>query len=179
MSPACLAGLALVTIGVYTPIVTRPPANPASLSDASAGCVCSHLRRSARAVTQFYDRTLAPTGLRATQFTLMTVVRRTGGFPFSSLADVLGMDRTTLTRNLRPLEREGLVKIVPGSDRRVRLVRLTSLGERKHAEAEPLWAKAQGRVTEGIGEKTWRTLQKDLSRTIAVSLEATAEQDEI
>jgi DNA-binding MarR family transcriptional regulator len=159
--------------------MTSSPANPTSLSDASAGCVCFHLRRSARTVTQFYDRTLAPSGLRATQFTLMTVVRRTGGLPFSSLADVLGMDRTTLTRNLRPLEREGLVKIISGSDRRVRLVNLTRLGERKQAEAEPLWARAHARVTEGIGEKTWRALQKELSRTIAVSLEATAEQNQI
>jgi DNA-binding MarR family transcriptional regulator len=159
--------------------MTRPAANPISLSDASAGCVCFHLRRSARTVTQFYDHTLAPSGLRATQFTLMTVIRRTGGLPFSSLAEVLGMDRTTLTRNLRPLEREGLVKVAPGSDRRVRLVRLTRLGERKQAEAQPLWAKAHARVTEGIGEKTWRALQKELSRTIAVSLEATAEQHQI
>ena len=157
----------------------KSPAEPTSLSDASTGCVCFHLRRSARAVTQFYDHTLAPSGLRATQFTLMTVVRRTGGLPFSSLADVLGMDRTTLTRNLRPLEREGLVKIESGSDRRVRLVSLTRLGRRKQAEAQPLWAKAHARVTEGIGEKTWRTLQKDLSHTIAVNLEATAEQNQI
>ena len=156
----------------------KPTANPASLSDASAGCVCFHLRRSARTVTQFYDRTLAPSGLRATQFTLMTVVSRTGGLPFSSLAEVLGMDRTTLTRNLRPLERDGLVTIEAGADRRVRLVRLTRGGERKHAEAAPLWAKAHARVTEGIGSKTWRALQKDLSRTIAVSLEATAEQNQ-
>jgi DNA-binding MarR family transcriptional regulator len=159
--------------------MTRPAANSTSLSDASAGCVCFHLRRSARTITQFYDHMLAPSGLRATQFTLMTVVRRAGGLPFSSLADVLGMDRTTLTRNLRPLEREGLVKIASGSDRRVRLVRLTRLGERKQAEAEPLWAKAHARVTEGIGEKTWRSLQKDLSRTIAVGLQATAELDQL
>jgi DNA-binding MarR family transcriptional regulator len=156
-----------------------PTANPSSLSEASAGCVCFHLRRSARAVTQFYDRMLAPTGLRATQFTLLTVVRRTGGIPFSSLADVLGMDRTTLTRNLRPLERDGLVTIEVGTDRRVRLVRLTRRGEQKQAEAEPLWAKAHARITHGIGEKTWRTLQKDLSRTIAVGLQATAEQDQL
>jgi DNA-binding MarR family transcriptional regulator len=88
------------------------------------------------------------------------------------------MDRTTLTRNLRPLERDGLVTIEAGADRRVRLVRLTRGGERKHAEAAPLWAKAHARVTEGIGSKTWRALQKDLSRTIAVSLEATAEQNQ-
>jgi DNA-binding MarR family transcriptional regulator len=159
--------------------MTKPTADPTSLSDASAGCVCFHLRRSARTVTQLYDRMLTPSGLRATQFTLMTVVRRTGSLSFSSLAEVLGMDRTTLTRNLRPLEREGLVKVASGSDRRVRLVRLTRLGERKQAEAQPLWAKAHARVTEGIGEKTWRALQKDLSRTIAVSLEAIEQQSQI
>jgi DNA-binding MarR family transcriptional regulator len=153
------------------------PGLSAAMADASAGCVCFHLRRSARTITQLYDRILAPSGLRATQFTLLTVVRRTGGLPFSSLAEVLGMDRTTLTRNLRPLERDGLVKIEPGADRRVRLVRLTRVGERKQTEAQPLWAEAHGRITHGIGEGTWKSLRQDLSRTIAVGLEAIAEQD--
>ena len=151
---------------------------PASLADASARCVCFHLRRSARTITQFYDRMLAPSGLRATQFTLLTVVRRTGGLPFFSLAEVLGMDRTTLTRNLRPLERDGLVKIRAGTDRRVREVRLTRMGERKQEEAEPLWAQAHARITGGIGEVTWKALRQGLSRTIAVGLEATAEHDQ-
>jgi DNA-binding MarR family transcriptional regulator len=155
----------------------RTPSPTAALSDISTTCVCFHLRRSARVVTQLYDHTLAPSGLRATQYTLLTVVRRTGGLPFSSLAEVLGMDRTTLTRNLGPLERDGLVKIETGADRRVRLVKLTRLGERKHEAAEPLWAQAHSRVINGIGEKTWKTLRQDLSRTIAVGLEATAEQD--
>jgi DNA-binding MarR family transcriptional regulator len=152
---------------------------PSAFADASAGCVCFHLRRSARTITQFYDRMLAPAGLRATQFSLLTVVGRTGGLSFSSLADVLGMDRTTLTRNLHPLERDRLVRVETGSDRRVRLVRLTPLGQRKQAEAEPLWAKAHARITGGIGEKTWKTLRHDLSRTIAIGLEATAEQDQL
>lgn len=154
------------------------PLAPA-LADASAGCVCFHLRRSARTISQFYDRMLAPAGLKATQFTLLTVVRRTGGLPFSGLAEVLGMDRTTLTRNLRPLERDGLVKIETGSDRRVRVVRLTRAGEKKQAEAEPFWARAHARMTGGIGAATWKTLRKDLSRTIAVGLEATAEQEQL
>lgn len=153
--------------------------SPTSLADASAGCVCFHLRRSARTITQFYDRMLGPSGLRATQFSLMTVVRRTGGLPFSRLADVLGMDRTTLTRNLRPLERDSLVKIETASDRRVKLVRLTRVGERKQAEAEPLWAEAHERITSGIGQKTWKELRQDLSRIIAVGLEATAEQEQL
>ena len=149
---------------------------PTSLADASAGCVCFHLRRSARTITTFYERVLAPSGLHATQFTLLTVVRRAGGLAFSRLAEVLGMDRTTLTRNLRPLERDGLVRVESGTDRRIRLVKLTPRGERKQAEAEPLWAKAHARITSDIGEKTWRRLRLDLSRTIAVGQEAIAGQ---
>lgn len=155
----------------------KSPSPSAALSDISTTCVCFHLRRSARAITQLYDHILAPSGLRATQYTLLTVVRKTGGLPFSSLAEVLGMDRTTLSRNLGPLERDGLVRIETGVDRRVRLVKLTRLGERKHEAAEPLWARAHSRVTGGIGEKTWKILRQDLSRTIAVGLEAIAEQD--
>jgi DNA-binding MarR family transcriptional regulator len=151
--------------------------SPATLPEISATCVCFHLRRSARAITQLYDHILAPSGLRATQYTLLTVMRSTGGLPFSGLAEVLGMDRTTLTRNLRPLERDGLVRIETGADRRVRLVKLTRLGERKQEAAEPLWVRAHSRVINGIGEKTWKTLRQDLSRTIAVGLEATAELD--
>jgi len=152
---------------------------PSALVNASAGCVCFHLRRSARVVTQLYDRMLAPAGLHATQFTLLTMIPRAGGLSFSRLADVLGMDRTTLTRNLRPLQRDGLVRIEPGADRRVRLVRLTGQGERKQIEAEPIWARAHAVMTDGIGQKTWKELQKDLSRTIAVGLQATAKQEQL
>ena len=162
---------------IYTYMNPAGPA-PSALSDASAECVCFHLRRSARAITQFYDRILAPTGIRATQFSLLSVVDRAGGLPFSTLAEALGMDRTTLTRNLRPLERDSLVRTERGTDRRMRLVKLTSAGERRLREADPLWAKAHARITEGIGLKTWSNLRQDLSRTIAVGLEATAEQDE-
>lgn len=148
------------------------PRIPAALANASASCVCFHLRKTARTITQLYDRILAPTGLRGTQFTLLRLIGRTGGLSFSLLAEILGMDRTTLTRNLRPLEREKLVRTVPGADRRVRIVSLTTRGERKVAEAEPLWATAHGRVTDALGSETWARLQRDLSRTIAVGLEA-------
>ena len=174
-----MVSLRFCEIGVYTSIMPRSLTLYPSIADASAGCVCFHLRRSARTITQVYDRILAPSGLRGTQFTLLTVVRRTGGLPFSSLAEVLGMDRTTLTRNLRPLERDGLLKIEAGTDRRVRLVKLTRLGERKQTQAQPLWAEAHRRITHGIGQATWKTLRQDLSRTIAVGLEAIAEQDQI
>ena len=141
---------------------------PSALANVSAECVCFHLRKTARTITQLYDHTLAPSGLRGTQFTLLRLIGRTGGLSFSALAEVLGMDRTTLTRNFRPLERDKLIRTVPGADRRVRLVSLTPRGARKLAEAEPLWAAAHARVTEGLGPETWSRLQRDLSHTIAV-----------
>ena len=149
---------------------------PAGLDDISTECVCFHLRKTARTITQVYDRALAPTGLRATQFTLLHVISRTGGLPFAALADVLGLERTTLTRNLRPLERDKLVRTFPGADRRVRLVSLTPKGERKLVEAEPLWAQAHARITGDLGADAWATLQRGLSRTIAVGLAAAGEQ---
>jgi DNA-binding MarR family transcriptional regulator len=149
------------------------------LAEASGTCVCFHLRKTARTVTQFYDRMLAPSGLRATQFTLLQVVHRVGALPFTVLAEGLGMDRTTLTRNLRPLERDGLVRTGTGpDDRRVRVVTLTPRGEKKLAEAEPLWARAHQRMTGGLGSATWQSLRRDLSRAIAVGLEAAAAPDE-
>jgi DNA-binding MarR family transcriptional regulator len=160
----------------------RAPAPPATagpaaaLDDISTECVCFHLRKTARTITQVYDRALAPTGLRATQFTLLRVISRTGGLPFAALADVLGLERTTLTRNLRPLERDKLVRTFPGADRRVRLVSLTPKGERKLAEAEPVWTATHADITGRMGEGTWTQLQRNLSRTIAVGLAAAGEQ---
>jgi len=147
-------------------------AGPAGLDDISTECVCFHLRKTARTITQVYDRALATTGLRATQFTLLRVISRTGGLPFAALADVLGLERTTLTRNLRPLERDKLVRTFPGADRRVRLVSLTPKGERKLAEAEPVWAATHADITGRLGDGTWTQLQRNLSRTIAVGLAA-------
>jgi DNA-binding MarR family transcriptional regulator len=150
-------------------------AGPAGLDDISTECVCFHLRKTARTITQVYDHALAPTGLRATQFTLLRVISRTGGLPFAALADVLGLERTTLTRNLRPLERDKLVRTFPGADRRVRLVSLTPKGERKLAEAEPVWAATHADITGRMGDGTWTQLQRNLSRTIAVGLAAAGE----
>ena len=158
----------------HAPDTRAPTAAPGhvALDDISTECVCFHLRKTARTITQVYDHALAPTGLRATQFTLLRVISRTGGLPFAALADVLGLERTTLTRNLRPLERDKLVRTFPGADRRVRLVSLTPKGERKLAEAEPVWAATHADITGRLGDGTWTQLQRNLSRTIAVGLAA-------
>jgi len=92
-------------------------------------CNCLALRQAARHVTQFYDRFLAMAGLRTTQFSILAKLRRLGPMTISALAADLVMDRTTLGRNLQPLEREGLVAVVTGrADRRSREVRLTDAG---------------------------------------------------
>src|SRR5215207_10827262 len=89
-------------------------------------CACFNVRKSARAVTQLYDDILRPSGLRVTQFSLLTVVRLLGRATIGGLADAAVMDRTTLTQNLKLLSRAGLIVIRQGDDARVREVTLTA-----------------------------------------------------
>jgi DNA-binding MarR family transcriptional regulator len=108
--------------------------------------VCFGLRRAARIVTQHFDRHLRPVGLRATQFTLLVVLARAGPMPMNRLASRLGMERTTLTRNLRPLEAKQWVRVVEDQDRRVRTVSITPAGEEAASQALDQWRKAQESV---------------------------------
>lgn len=122
-------------------------------------CACFNLRRAARLVTQLYDRRLAPSGLKATQFTLLAMIAGAGkGITITELAGRLGTDRTTLTRNLRIVEKERLVRIDPGDDRRERIVVITEEGRRRLAEAAPLWRQAQLEVTGRFDEEDWSGL---------------------
>ena len=92
-------------------------------------CSCSALRRASRAVTQHYEACFRGTGLRATQFTLLASLAQTGPLPMSLLASRLGLERTSLTRNLRPLERKGFVETLTDDDRRIRRIKITKRGE--------------------------------------------------
>jgi DNA-binding MarR family transcriptional regulator len=107
------------------------------------GCHCFAARRAARAITQTYDQHLRPSGLRATQFTLLAFLIAAGPASMNRVADYLGADRTTLTRNLRPLLRSGYVAIEPGKDRRVRTITVTAEGRRAAERAFPMWRRAQ------------------------------------
>ena len=134
------------------------------------GCVCFNIRKSARAITQLYEDALRPTGLRATQFTLLVATRVMGTATISGLAKVLVMDRTTLTRNLKPLEKQGFVRILPGKgDRREREVTLTITGQETLTEALPLWKTVQEAVIEALGQGRVTRLLKDLSATVALA----------
>jgi len=106
-------------------------------------CHCQAVRQAARQLTHFYDRHLASTGLRASQYAVLAQIGRLEAASINRLAEALVMDRTTLGRALRPLQRDGLVVIGPGTDGRTRALRLTEAGQARLAAALPLWRRAQ------------------------------------
>lgn len=155
--------------GVYTRTVRPGDGELGRCAEIRTSCACAHLRRAARAVTQLYDEVLRPSGLRATQFTLLVALERSGAPPMTRLAEAVGMDRTTLTRNLRPLVRRGLARTRPGRDSRVREVELTDRGRAALSEAIPLWERAQGRVAAALGRPRMRRLLRDLDEAAGVA----------
>lgn len=133
-------------------------------------CVCYNTRKIARAVTRLYDDALRPSGLRATQLTLLMVIEEMGQPTISALAEQLVMDRTTLARDLRPMEAAGWVAVVPGTDRRTRIVRLTPAGGAILREALPLWQGAQAALVDnGLGVGEWATLRTELEHLVALA----------
>lgn len=115
------------------------------------GCTCFKLRRLTRRVTQHYDRELAPAGLRVTQFSLLSALAARGEVPMSELADMLDLDRTTLTRNVAPLEARGYLEIVAGRDARSRAAQITAAGRAARENALPHWRRAQTALTDLLG----------------------------
>src|SRR5438128_1048473 len=107
-------------------------------------CNCLAVRQAARHITQFYDQFLASSGLRTTQFSILAKLRRLGPMTINALAGEMVMDRTTLGRNVLPLERDGLIAIEQGSrDRRSKELRVTEAGEARFRAATRGWVQAQ------------------------------------
>ena len=110
------------------------------------------MRRLTRRVTEVYDRTLSAAGIRVTQYSLLTHLRGLRGAPMTQLAEKLDMDRTTLTRNLKPLLAAGWVGVQPSAeDARIRLVYITPAGEAQWQTARTYWRRAQDEVNVTIG----------------------------
>jgi len=109
-------------------------------------CHCTQARRTARALTAFYDAALASAGLKVTQFALLRAIARLDAPTISAAAEATGLDRSTLGRNLRLLEGAGFIALGPGRDERTRIVALTEEGGAAIARALPLWHAAQRRV---------------------------------
>ena len=110
---------------------------------AARQCVCTAARRQSRDLTRAFEKAMRGSGVRATQFTLLATLAQTGPIPATRLADFQGLERTTLTRNLGPLVRDGFVRIDEGRDRRVRNVTITPAGEEAARRAFPFWRQAQ------------------------------------
>ncbi len=134
-------------------------------------CACFNLRKTARAITQLYDEALRPSGLRCTQFSLLIATTMLEPVTVTHLAEVVVMDRTTLARNLMPLEKGGLMSVTPGDDQRTRIVTLTQRGKEVLLRALPSWEKAQARVVGGLGQERWNSLQASLKEAVSLAKE--------
>ena len=115
-------------------------------------CNCLAVRQAARHITQFYDRCLAPSGLRTTQFSILAKLRRLGPITINALAADLVMDRTTLGRNILPLQREGLIAVIRGRvDHRSKELTVTEAGAERLRAAVKGWVEAQSRFEAVFG----------------------------
>ena len=145
--------------------------SPAKIRD----CMCLAVRQAARHVTASYDQFLAPAGLRTTQFSILAKLRRQGPMTINALAADMVMDRTTLGRNILPLERDGLIRIEPlPSDRRSKALHLTKAGEKRFEAARAGWVKAQARFESEFGANRTAELRELLRACGPNSLATTA-----
>src|SRR6267378_1050339 len=128
---------------------------------------CSQVRRLARKLSSLYDTLLSPEDLTITQYSLLANIERADQLSHAVLAENVGMDRTTLTRNLRPLTRAKWVTAATGEDRRQHLLQLTPTGRRKLVRSLPLWEEAQRQFLSQIGTESLQEL-----RTLLTSSES-------
>jgi DNA-binding MarR family transcriptional regulator len=134
-------------------------------------CNCRSVRQAARFVTQFYDRHLAPSGLRISQFGILAVLKRKGALTINELAAELVIDRTTLGRNILPLERDGLIAVKPSiSDRRRKELHLTTAGDKAYHDARKYWLDAQEAFETAFGGKRTTDLRHLLHALVSSNL---------
>jgi DNA-binding MarR family transcriptional regulator len=135
--------------------------------DYGEDCACHKVRMAARAVTRAYDAALRPARLRTSQLAVLVAIdNNDGAISIVALAKIMVMDRSTLTRNLRPLEKEGLVTIGLEGWRRSRALEITEQGRSRLQEALPLWRRAQYALRRRLGDRSWADVHDCLDRLI-------------
>ncbi len=137
-------------------------------TSAARRCACANIRRTDRVITQFYDEMLAPSGLNAPQFGLLATLAEAAPVTIHRLAQIMDIDRTTLTRNLEVLAKQHLVRDEEGEDRRMRLMQLSQEGEQALRRAWPLWQEAQARIERALGPERLDVLLTELSAVRAL-----------
>src|SRR5437773_1092250 len=135
---------------------------PKPRNELLAQCACFDLRKATRVVSRMYDDFLREEGLNVTQFSLLRQIRAEKELSISTLGRYMVMDRTSITRALAPLERDGLVHSRPGADKRIRIVSLTKKGFKLVDDAEPKWRRAQEALMEAIGADRWSAMRSVL-----------------
>ncbi len=136
---------------------------------ATENCVCFNLRWVTRVVTQFYDSEMRRHGIRPTQGSILASLQAKDSWNMAELSDWLGMERTTLVRNLRPLQRDGLVRAEGGGRGRLVELAITAKGRKQIEKLTPAWKSAQSAVVKTLGEKRWSAILSDLE-TAALAL---------
>jgi len=128
-------------------------------------CACGNIRRTSRALTQFYDQHLQPSGMRVTQFSLLLNIALNDGITVGELAQLLLMDQTTVTRNLETLKKAGCIEITKQDrDARKKFLFINQKGTEDLAAAMPLWEEAQSHIESEMGSERYRELLKILSQ---------------
>src|SRR2546425_8400347 len=135
-------------------------------------CACQNLRRVTRVVTRIYDQELRKAGLEITQFGLLTALAATEEANQKRLSAGFAMDSTSLTRTLGLLLKQGWVRVRRGKDRRERLFRLTHGGQRKMAEAQPHWERAEQRLRRALGDEGWKSITQMVPRITEAAIAA-------
>jgi DNA-binding MarR family transcriptional regulator len=135
----------------------------------SLPCLCANMRRAARAITQFYEEELRPSGLRASQFTLLQTLNLAPGISQKRLAGLLEFDSTTLTRTLAFLRHRGWLRSEAGTDRRELRLSLTAAGLEEYRRVAPYWQSAQRRLRKELGEANWNQIEKAALRVTEVA----------
>ncbi|MHB8599199.1 MAG: MarR family winged helix-turn-helix transcriptional regulator [Ktedonobacteraceae bacterium] len=133
-----------------------------ALAEVETTCLCLNVRKMARVLTHHYEASLQLSGLRTTQFSLLVAIALAQKVPLTRLAEVIAMDRTTLARNLKPLERQHLITVETSTeDRRVRVIALTDEGRQKVNDALPRWKQAQTQMMSLLGPQQSQSLLVD------------------
>jgi len=132
-------------------------------------CICFNLRMITRIVTKFFDAEMRRHGIRPTQGTILLALSSKPAWTMAELSDVLGTDRTTLVRNLRPLQRDQLVETTGGGRGGRVEVSIAPKGREKIAACLPAWHSAQNAAAEVLGAERWSEILADL-KTVAIAL---------
>ena len=139
---------------------------PPSLANPRRTCACSNFRKAARSVTQLFDQILAPAGLRSTQLVILITCQLLGPSSIARLARELVMDRSTLTRNLKPLLALGLLKFSKSDAGKHKSVELTAEGRAALYRALPYWQQAQTHLVSQFGDERWNQITADLAAVV-------------